>query len=600
MANELKKAFMERQLLAIRQNQSLEFLPEWLIANTTSPTDPTSKWSFEGHEYQIDILKSTAFLQSTLKCSQVGMSELASRKAVALAALRSGVQIIYTLPTGAFAQMFSKTRVDPIIEGSPTLSALIDNETNNTKLKRIGSSFMHFVGTYSASAPISIPASYVISDETDFSNQEILSEFASRMGHQKESESANIRFSTPTVDGFSISADYEASSQGRYAVKCDECEEWQRPDFLDDVVIPDWSTPVAELTRFDVASMPREIADGAYLSCPNCKADLTTALLDKDKRKWIHKFPERQKRHEGFKVVPYDVPTINPVGRTIRQILDYKKIASWYNFKLGETFSDESTRFELDTIDLNTRVVFGKPVYGAVMGVDVGKKQTWVSIGVPSISIATGDVEQLDIISLTVLDSTQGAPLGEQILEIAHKNMVVALVCDAAPDFSTAQYLHKTLITGRAFGNYYTQSSTFKKEMTFYRTDERKGVCLSDRTGSIDDLRSMVNGGNVSFPAGEEMERLKEHLDAVKRITSAEGEDGEDRWVTRNKADDHWLHSLNYLLLAAQISGGTGVGRLMSLAPSIKGVNMKGRGDPDPNQPHLNRPNRNNLLAQVK
>ena len=580
----LSQGFIERTKLAISQNSSLDFLPKWLEENTSHPVQAEEPWSFEGHEFQIDIAACTAHKQSIVKCSQVGLSELAARKAAALSALRQGIQIIYTLPSGAFAQMFAKTRVDPIVDGSKMLSAMADKDTNNTKLKKIGNSFIHFVGTYSASAPISIPASYVISDEVDFSNQDILSEFASRMGHQKESESSNIRFSTPTVDGYSISADYEKSSKGRYAVLCSGCKEWQKPEFLEHVIIPGCEIPVKELTRFDVAAMSPQTLKDAYLECPECKHDLTDDLLDKDKRKWIHEKPELIDIHAGFKVVPFDVPSVNPVGRTIGQMVEYKRIASWYNFKLGETFSDSTSKFDLDVIERQTRVVSDFSSSGLVMGIDVGKTQSWVAVGAPVVSTLTGDVESMQIVKLYVLNSANSdQTLGEMILRLAHDHLVGTIICDAAPDFTTAQYLARHLASGRAYGNYYTTSSIFKKEMSFYKVDDRKGICMSDRTGTLDDLCHMVNNGLIGFPAGEEMGRVRKHFDAVKRLTGEGTDDDHNKegtWVTRQGSDNHWVHAVNYLLIAAQVSNEGGVGRFLSLAPDIKKTKMKGGFDP--------------------
>jgi len=574
----LKRGFLERVKLSASQNRSLDFLPEWLCENTAHPMNSSKKWSFEDHEFQIDIARSTSHRQTVKKCSQVGLSELAARKALALATLRQGIQLIYTLPTGAFAQMFAKTRIDPIIENSPAISAIADPDTNNTKLKRIGSSFMHFVGTYSASAPISIPASYVISDETDFSDQSVLSEFNSRLGHQKESESFNIKFSTPTVEGYSVSAEYDLSSQARYGVQCTHCNKWQIPDFLDHVVIPNNDKPIRELNRHDIAAMDILLGK-AYLSCPGCKKDLTEALLNPERRGWVHKFPDKQKDHEGFQVVPFDVAAVNPVSRTLRQLLDYKRIGSWYNFKLGETYSDDTTKFNIQVMKNNTVVTSKLGVSGAVMGVDVGKI-SWVMVAVPFTNTSTGDVEQLDVIDLIVIDTTKLGPdesLGKEIVKIANKYFVSVVVVDAAPDFTTAQHVHKLYLTGQAYGNYYVNDSTFAKDMSHWKVDDRKGVCLSARTASIDDLCDNVNSGRVKFPVSKHMETVYTHFDALKRV---EGPDGTDaRWVKRDKAEDHWCHTGNYTLLAAQIASKGGLSSVFRIVPSISSATMKAGKD---------------------
>lgn len=578
MSDALKRGFLERVKLSSSQNRSLDFMPNWLKENTSHPLDTTKPWSFDGHEFQIEILRSTSHRQTVKKCSQVGLSEVAARKALALATLRQGIQLIYTLPTGAFAQMFAKTRIDPVIENSPAISAIVDNDTNNTKLKRIGSSFIHMVGTYSASSPISIPASYVVSDETDFSDQSVLSEFSSRMGHQKEEESSNIRFSTPTVESYSISADFELSSQARYAVKCEHCEQWQRPEFMDHVVIPHCDTPTSEMTKHDIAAIG-EMVNGAYLSCPGCKKDLTASLLDKDRRMWIHAYPDRQKSHEGFHVMPFDVPSVNPVSRTLRQMLDYKRIGSWYNFKLGLTYSDDTTKFNLEMVRRNTVVMNKDSATGVVLGVDVGKI-SWITVGVPSCNVQTGDVDQLDVIDLIRVDTTKLAAessLGREIVKVANKYFASVVVVDAAPDFTTAQHVHKLYLTGKAYGNYYVNDSVFAKDMAHYKTDDRKGVCLSARTASLDDLCDNINGGRVKFPVNKHMGDVESHLDSIKRVEGVGGTDA--RWVKREKAEDHWTHALNYLLIAAQISGGNGLTSVFNLVPSITPVKIKGGGN---------------------
>ena len=574
MAKLLKENFLDRLKLSASQNSSLEFMPDWLCENTQHPMRVSKPWSFDEHEFQIDIVKSTSHKQSIKKCSQVGLSEVAARKALALAALRQGTQIIYTLPTGAFASMFAKTRVDTIIENSPTMSAMIDKDTNNSKLKRLGSSFIHFVGTYSASSPISIPASYVISDEVDFSDQSVLTEFNSRLGHQKESESANIKFSTPTVEGYSISADFELSSQARYAVNCTSCNTWVIPEFLKDVIIPGNDIPIVDLTRYDIASIGDKV-DHSYLSCPKCRKDLAPSLLNKDRRAWVHAYPDKRKDHEGFQVVPYDVYAVNPIKRTLKQLLDYKRVASWYNFKLGQTYSDDTTKFNIQTVKNNTVVTNTTGVTGAVIGCDVGKI-SWVSVGVPFTNSTTGDVEQLDVIDLIRIDTTKlpaGSTLGQEIVKIANKYFASVVIVDAAPDFTTAQHVHKLYLTGQAYGNYYVNETTFAKDMTHWKIDDRKGVCLSARTSSLDDLCDNINSGRVKFPVNKNMDDVMNHLDALKRIEDEGGR--EARWVKRDKAEDHWAHALNYLAIAAQIATGSGMASIFEIIPSISAVGMK-------------------------
>jgi hypothetical protein len=250
-------------------------------------------------------------------------------------------------------------------------------------------------------------------------------------------------------------------------------------------------------------------------------------------------------------------------------------VASWYNFKLGQTYSDDTTKFNIQTVKNNTVVTNTSGVTGAVVGCDVGKI-SWVSVGVPFTNGTTGDVEQLDVIDLIRIDTNKlmdGSTLGQEIVKIANKYFASVIIVDAAPDFTTAQHVHKLYLTGLAYGNYYVSETTFAKDMIHWKVDDRKGVCLSARTASLDDLCDNINSGRVKFPVNKNMDDVRNHLDALKRIEDEGGR--EARWVKRDKAEDHWAHALNYLMLAAQVSTGSGMASVFEIIPSISAIGMK-------------------------
>ena len=65
------------------------------------------KFSFEGHEYQEEILRDPSRNIVITKSAQIGISEMSARLAVARAVLINGFSTIYTLPSASAAQSFS-------------------------------------------------------------------------------------------------------------------------------------------------------------------------------------------------------------------------------------------------------------------------------------------------------------------------------------------------------------------------------------------------------------------------------------------------------------------------------------------------------------
>ena len=549
----ITSAFIDTLKTSLDKNAATKDLPSWLCQHTRNPSNPLKPFSFEGHEFQIGIIESYAPKQSIIKCSQVGLSEVNARKGLALAYLHPGCNLIYTLPSGAFAGMFAKTRVSPIIKASPTLSTVLDKDTDNTKIKQIGSSFLYFQGTFSESAAISIPAKYVISDETCFSNQDVLADYSSRLGHNKEDEGGFIKFSTPTVEGFAISADYKKSSQANYQVKCLHCNTWTKPDFLKDVVVPDLGLRAEEINKHHVVEQELAIRS-AFCECQNCKKDLFLSLLDPTRREWVHDVESRVGIHDGFRVSALDMVSINPPSRTLMQIADYKTYRSYKNFKLGLTDESSETKFDTEIVD---RVSKPEPtdlksIYGrCVAGLDVGKRQSWLTIGIPSLTAHTGQIHGIDIVKLKVFDSTEtNSTLAAQVLDFLKPYGIRGMVIDNAPDFSTAKQIRAELGSGWSYGAIYTGAKPYDKKMNHYVVNQKEFVVTVDRTASLDEACALWNSYQLTVPRCKELEFFKSHLAGVRRM---ELEDGDARWVKLNNSEDHFVHSINYLLLAAQI-----------------------------------------------
>ena len=150
---ELFKNHMQRLKAGASQATAISEISRWIAENTYINGKP---YSYHKHEYQQRILNSNAREKIVRKCSQVGISELAVREALAKCGMIKNFTTIYTLPTATFAAVLAKTRVDPVIKESPYLQELI-TEIDNVEVKQLGTSYLYLKGAASSNAPISIP-----------------------------------------------------------------------------------------------------------------------------------------------------------------------------------------------------------------------------------------------------------------------------------------------------------------------------------------------------------------------------------------------------------------------------------------------------------
>ena len=533
----------------LSNTKDLAALAGWLKSNTKHPKDNTLPWSFKDHEYQLGILADPASVVIIRKCSQVGMSELSVRMALAMLGVFSGFKVIYTLPTTNFARKFTKDRIDTVIAGSASLRDLRNRDVDNSEQKQLGSSFLYLQGSFGQSSAISIPADALFRDEVDFSNAKTLSTFISRLGHaaiNPDGGKGYVRdFSTPTVSKYGISDSYENSSQARYRVKHDKCGEWVAPSPVADIVIPGYDEKLLSLDKEDLDDKRCKPED-TWIKCPHCHGPISLAnLVDSEKRQWVHAYPDRVKH--GYQIMPYDVPTINAVADSVRSITNYATKQDWVNFEWGLPYEDAENSFIMDALDAHTVVNPVQPRDGAasccVAGLDVGKT-SWLVIQKP-----IGG--HLDTIWAERIRQTGNDNLGTTVSTRIKQFGIKKLVVDAAPDFSTALALIEKSKVNQAFACYYVRKT--KDRLSTFDLDEVTQVINADRTKTISDTAKGVNNGYIRFPKGLPATReIREHLNNMKKITR-ESNDGEkvDAWVSNGP--DHYGMALNYAQIAANL-----------------------------------------------
>jgi hypothetical protein len=509
---------------------------DWMVKNFTNPRDDRKPWSWDKHEYQIDIANVGEEVRevATIKCAQVGLSTLQIRSIIAFLVQHTNLKAAYVLPTSAFAREFAQSRINPAIEASPSIAALVSNDADNTSIKKIGSCFLIMRGTSGTTAAISQDLDMLITDELDFANQAVLSSFSSRLQHSD----LKLRrdFSTPTLPGFGIAAKYAESSQGVRLVKCEHCNEWVAIDYYNDIVIPGFEQPMSEF-RSEHAMHPgiRE----AWYKCQSCGGKISEQrLADPHIRAWVEKHPGHWRK--GFKVSPWDLPHYNPLHEVLTSIKDYT-YGDYINFRIGLPFESSENSFMTSVIERNStlpRISLAELMrggyYGLFVGVDLGKV-AHVVVGAPTDrGVDVICAEQVDVNSLPEQN------LGKFLVQLHNAVRCPRMVVDAMPDYSVGLHL---AAMNKGFGAFYSTTTG----LDIYNWDEIKGVVKIARDGHLDDCASWVNSGRIKFPIGSTL--MREHFSVVKKTKVQTAKGMAEKW-TSTSSEDHFCHAFGYMFAA--------------------------------------------------
>lgn len=522
-----------------------------------------NRFSFKDHEFQQQIIRDTSSRISLRKCSQVGLSELMVQKTLAMASSMRHVRIIFTLPTKEMASAFSKDRIDGAIDQSEFYSSLTTAGMNSAAQKKLGSCHIYVAGTFGANQAISVPAEIVICDEVDFSNPIVLGKLNSRLRHASIVDDNGYRgikymFSTPTVDGFGVDLEFQKGDQMYYMCKCDGCESWVQPTYAD-FRIPGWDGDPNDFSREDSHDLKYNL-NKTTMNCSNCGKDLFSSLMDPARREWVAMFPDRHER--SYQVSPWDVPKYNTPPAIVRQVQDYPLKSDFYNFVLGIPFSDANNTF--NTSDAHRSFVSKSPTLAylasviqeyTVMGMDVGKI-CHLTVGVPM-------GKQLRIVWAEKIENSRENPAAPQVLARYDFFKCVQMCVDAGPDIS----LVNALVGGRTDITAVVYVREIKGPKLFEEKNSEPVVNV-DRTKSLTFMLGKHNSGDIIYPNDENITRdLFDHLKTTSKIRRQNADGTFTESFQKSSDNDHWVHSLHYTMIAAEMKFGLGAGSIVIPAP---------------------------------
>src|SRR5581483_2254296 len=272
---------------------------------------------FQRFRFQLPLYSDRAATDRELvvkKATQLGISTWLLRQTLWWADVRARTGL-YVFPTEKTLNDFSAQRIGPLLTRSYLESRV--GAVNNRMLRQIGLGWVYFRGAAEAVNLESIAADYLALDEYDSLEPTNIGVAESRVTGPM-SEGIIRRVGVPSVPGFGIAKQYEATTQHVWMVKCG-CGEHQ---------------PIVGSDTF------RENVDQAtaQLVCRACRK-----RLDVSTGEWVATYPERETL--GYWLTKFIVP-----GLDLRRIIaNSQKTApadrqSFFNRDLGEEYAPAEGR----------------------------------------------------------------------------------------------------------------------------------------------------------------------------------------------------------------------------------------------------------------
>ena len=521
------------------------------------------KFSFEGHEFQRDILKSQAQTEITVKIAQVGLSEVTYRLALAACRVIDDFSVIYTFPNGSDAEKMCKTRIDPIIVGSPDLKDSLNPDLNNSEIKQFGrNSFLYMKGTRSQAGAISVPADMIIHDEWDRSDTTVASMYIARLQH-KPHKLRRI-FSTPTVAKFGILKEAESARRYKHMATCACCNHKWIPDYFDDVKVPGWDLPLDELNQQNIIKTQWK---KAYLACPKCGRDPKLAY---ENMEWVCENPQEAYEAVARFISPFSVPKVISIPYLVHNSTEYEKYSEFKNQGLGIAAEEENE--SITDADLAKSIVKGDfnstqlHVFGADMGL-----MCHIMIGRETLE------GQLLVVH------KERVPLSK--FEERRRELLIQYRCVVSVHDSQPYVDMISRITERDPNAYGAVFASFKSGpvMRVQEQDEDADegklnfrIAKLRRNMALDAILAMFKRNELIFQSNEEDDNFRRQMLSLKRIQKF-NQDNELEYVwEKTDENDHFHFALLYLWTAMKLRGtAKNVHSAMSALPLMGKVKMK-------------------------
>lgn len=540
MRDDVFKHHLERLKSSTVSKYTAKDIARWICDNTFINGE---HYSYKDHEYQETVLSDESQEVCIRKCSQVGLSEISARMALALCAVIPNYTVAYTLPTAGFAGTFMKTRIDPTINSSPYLKAMIGSVLDNTEVKQIGDSFLYLKGAASSNAPISVPVSHLIHDEVDFSDPEVLSQYQSRLTHSKYKRKTKL--STPTLPDRGIDYEFQRSRRHFNLCKCDKCGFWFMPDYFEHVRVPGYTDDLRSITK---ANLHKLEYNDAYVECPSCGGKPSLAP---EHREFVCENPDARYKMAGYQVTPFDAPRIITPGYLVESSTQYKRYVDFVNFSLG-----------LPTMDQEATLT--KEEIGALIGSELDDSPGSIVFGGDMGMVCRLCVGRVRFDGSIRIMHIEEIPIGSFRNRYAELRRIWAprvSILDSQPYTETIMSLQT--IDRSLYGAVYTRSRSLDLFKVVDREEDKvKGqmdlrqINIS-REMSFDALMDFIRAGQLSKRSCPLDEQWKSEMTDMRRIKEWDPvtEQLVNKWVKSEQGMDHFHHATLYMYIASMVMG---------------------------------------------
>lgn len=296
---------------------------------------------FYDHAYLKDIYLDFSPKQVILKAAQIGFSTLANIKSLWLAK-NKGMDIIYSLPSASDIKDFVSGKTNRLIDHNPIFQEWTADK-DSIEQKRVGSNVIYFKGTWTERAAIATPADLYISDETDRSKQEIVTQYKTRLQHSKYGW--EWYFSNPSVPGSGVDKYWALSDQKHWFIKC-VCGHEQY------------------LTMENIVYEKEP-----YFGCVKCKSE-----LNRRKGRWVRKYQDRE--YSGYWIPLFLRPTVSAKDIIAKQKeYDSQQFA---NFVLGLPYVGKGSVLTKQMFSQNLVDGVNPQTGRTIIGVDTGAEINYV------------------------------------------------------------------------------------------------------------------------------------------------------------------------------------------------------------------------------
>ena len=529
------------QLPNNNQEERRKLLPsEWAVKYRKIKGKPMT---FDRHRYQIPIINDMSPKIVVEKAAQLGLSEIMLTKVFWWSDYHIGrSNIIYTFPTFSDMLTYATARIGPIIDDATiiqpddygfTPDMMMDDELtyistmvsmNNSQMKKIRDVFLFLKGTISDRNAISVDSDWNLHDEVNFSDQNILNKFRSRLGAET-SMGWEYDFSTPTIPGYGISEIYQQSDQKRWYIRCPHCNKRQHIEF---------ETHIVDIPRKSI----KDKQEYMYI-CPHCRNEIKHETIIQGE--FIAERPEN-KEFSGYHI---DKTLTKTATALMESKESYRRLADFYNFDLGRSYTERTISLSEEIIRdcFTSHLKFwnsAKPEDGVVLGCDQGDT-LW------AIFSRTNPVNgKRQIVYMEEIDEKECAnndPFA-RLDELIQRYNVQCGVIDMNPNKNDVRRLclrYQGIIFMATYAAYKGQI------ITYPNIDKGDMVVNIDRTEKFKECFNNIYIGNVEIPSGTTIgEVYIQHLCNLKKESSKNDETSEIKeWFTAI-GPDHLGHANLY------------------------------------------------------